>query len=72
MFFPFTFPPFQWHLGFAYKEFTPTQRGFDSFYGFYGGHGDYWDHSLASGGYWGLDLHNDTPDSSEVDIVIIC
>ncbi|XP_057307956.1 arylsulfatase J-like isoform X1 [Hydractinia symbiolongicarpus] len=55
----------KWHLGFFARDYTPSQRGFDSFYGHYGGHGDYWDHSLASNGYWGLDLHKDTPTTSE-------
>ena len=48
----------KWHLGFYAKEFTPTYRGFDSFYGYYNGKGDYWDHSDESK-YWGLDLHHD-------------
>ncbi|XP_047128306.1 arylsulfatase B isoform X1 [Hydra vulgaris] len=55
----------KWHLGFFSKEYTPTYRGFDSFYGYYGGQADYWDHSLASNGWWGLDLHYDTPSSSK-------
>lgn len=62
---------YQWHLGFYAKEFTPTQRGFDTFYGYYGGQADYWDHSLESNGFWGLDLHKDTPDSSEVSLCIV-
>ena len=34
----------KWHLGFAKWEFTPTYRGFDSFYGFYKGGQDYFTH----------------------------
>ena len=34
----------KWHVGFHSWESTPTFRGFDSFYGFYGGGEDYFDH----------------------------
>ena len=44
-------------MGFYAKEFTPTYRGFDSFYGYYLGKADYWDHSNQET-YWGLDLHH--------------
>ncbi|XP_057307730.1 arylsulfatase B-like [Hydractinia symbiolongicarpus] len=46
----------KWHLGFFAKEYTPTYRGFDTFYGYYNGKSDYWDHSTESL-FWGLDLH---------------
>ena len=53
----------QWHLGFAAKEYLPTHRGFDSFYGYYSGGTDYWDHLTDGYGpkktYWGLDMHHD-------------
>ncbi|XP_057307958.1 arylsulfatase J-like [Hydractinia symbiolongicarpus] len=55
----------KWHLGFFARDYTPSRRGFDTFYGYYGGQADYWDHSLASNGYWGLDLHKDTPSTSK-------
>ena len=47
----------KWHLGFYAKEFTPTYRGFDSFYGYYEGKSDYWSHGNYET-YWGLDLHD--------------
>ena len=47
----------QWHIGFYAKEYTPTYRGFDSFYGSYLGKADYWDHSNQEE-FWGLDLHH--------------
>ena len=58
-FFLFVHP--QWHLGFFKSEYTPTMRGFDSFFGYWSGKEDYWDHSSdAPGQGWGLDFHNNT------------
>ena len=35
----------KWHLGFYEWPYTPTYRGFDSFYGFYTGAEDHFDHT---------------------------
>ena len=51
---------FQWHLGFVKTDYTPTRRGFDTFFGYYSAKEDYWDHSNDEMYGWGLDLHNDT------------
>ena len=51
---------FQWHLGFFKSAYVPTSRGFDSFFGFWSGKTDYWDHSQNENGFWGLDLRNNT------------
>jgi len=45
----------KWHLGFASKNDTPIGRGFDNFYGYYGGAQDYYTHDVG-GGY---DFHDD-------------
>ena len=57
----------QWHLGMFAKQYTPTYRGFDTFYGYYCGKSDYWDHSNVMKDFWGLDLH----DNEEVTLVLI-
>ena len=48
---------YQWHLGFFEKEYTPTYRGFESFYGFWNGKEDFWDHTSLED-VWGTDLRN--------------
>ncbi|XP_015768460.1 PREDICTED: arylsulfatase I-like [Acropora digitifera] len=48
---------FQWHLGFFEKEYTPTYRGFETYYGFWNGKEDYWDHTSQED-VWGTDLRN--------------
>lgn len=50
----------KWHLGFFKYDYTPTERGFDSFFGYWLGAGDYWDHSESEPDGWGLDLRNNT------------
>ena len=47
----------KWHLGMFSPDYLPNNRGFDSFYGYYTGKGDYWDHSTQAV-FWGLDLHD--------------
>ena len=41
----------RWHLGFCKWEYTPTFRGFDTFFGFYSGHIDYYTHRSGRGRY---------------------
>ena len=37
----------RWHLGFCNWKYTPTYRGFDSFYGYYNAAEDYYTHTLS-------------------------
>ncbi|XP_013399703.1 arylsulfatase J-like [Lingula anatina] len=48
----------KWHLGFCDWKYTPTERGFDTFFGFYLGANDYFTHRTTIGkdGFDGLDL----------------
>ena len=39
----------KWHLGHFIKEHTPLFRGFDSHYGYWTGHQDYYDHTHIEG-----------------------
>jgi arylsulfatase B/arylsulfatase I/J len=39
----------KWHLGYSATGHLPTYRGFDEFYGFYGGDMDYWTKSREDG-----------------------
>ncbi|KAF4517482.1 hypothetical protein B566_EDAN004521 [Ephemera danica] len=49
----------KWHLGMFRRDYTPTYRGFDSFYGFWHSRIDYWNHRHhAHGCNVGLDLHD--------------
>ncbi|OQV18327.1 Arylsulfatase B [Hypsibius exemplaris] len=48
----------KWHLGFFSENYLPTNRGFDSHFGYWLGHSDYFDHSGQEWGDWGLDLRN--------------
>lgn len=46
----------KWHLGMFKSDYLPENRGFDSHFGYYMGHADYFDH-YAQDYYVGYDLH---------------
>ncbi|KAL8592585.1 hypothetical protein ACOMHN_026515 [Nucella lapillus] len=54
----------KWHLGFCNWKYTPTYRGFDSFYGFYSAAEDYYDHTVR-GKYYDF-RNNDQVDKSVI------
>ncbi|CAL4122499.1 unnamed protein product [Meganyctiphanes norvegica] len=43
----------KWHLGMCDWSYTPTYRGFDSFYGFYSGSNGYYSHNTTENGFPG-------------------
>lgn len=49
----------KWHLGYFNKDYLPINRGFDSFYGYYCGKGDYFNHINFEHNYTGFDFHED-------------
>lgn len=57
----------KWHLGFCAWEYTPTRRGFDSFFGFYSHSEDYYSRQSrdASGEFSGYDLRSNESVSME-------
>ncbi|XP_060590787.1 arylsulfatase B-like [Ruditapes philippinarum] len=52
----------KWHVGFYKKEYLPTNRGFQTFFGFQSGHSNYFTHETVDENMKGYDLmENDQP-----------
>ena len=56
----------KWHLGFSQWAMTPVRRGFDYFYGMYGGFAQYFSHlSGEPKGPGAFDMFEDVPSKDE-------
>eukprot|EP00117_Sycon_ciliatum_P011472 scpid54939/ scgid12937/ Arylsulfatase J len=55
----------KWHLGFCNWSYTPTERGFDSFFGFYGGSTDHYVHWKLWNKMLGYDLRSNKEEVHE-------
>lgn len=55
----------KWNLGYCDKSYTPTNRGFDSFYGYYSASEDYYTHQ--TGGYIDFTYENSTTTKAITD-----
>ncbi|XP_065174838.1 arylsulfatase B-like isoform X2 [Sycon ciliatum] len=57
----------KWHQGYCKPEYTPSHRGFDTFFGYYTGAEEYFTHlrsdHVDNKSWTALDFHLDTPDN---------
>lgn len=57
----------KWHVGYYSSNHTPSNRGFDTFYGYYNGYVTYFNHTIEGNLHIGYDLHHDVSGKLSVD-----
>ena len=50
----------KWHLGFFTPDYVPTSRGYETYFGYYVGAEDYYNHNRSYNGDDGYDFRNKT------------
>ncbi|EFN89886.1 arylsulfatase B [Harpegnathos saltator] len=57
----------KWHVGYQTNNHTPTNRGFDTFLGYYSGYIEYFSHNLVENGQSGYDIHRSVGDNHTIE-----
>ncbi|XP_011689844.1 PREDICTED: arylsulfatase B-like isoform X1 [Wasmannia auropunctata] len=57
----------KWHVGYHTRNFGPTRRGFDTFFGYFTGFIQYFNHTLYESENLGYDLHRIVGDNHTVE-----
>ncbi|XP_015182415.1 PREDICTED: arylsulfatase B-like [Polistes dominula] len=60
----------KWHVGYYAPRYTPTRRGFNTYFGYYNGYIQYFNHTtpeIKSNMHLGHDLHRDKPNKLSPD-----
>ena len=61
----------KWDLGMFKWGYTPTYRGFDTFYDYYNAAEDYYTHSIGKGTQGGIDFRNNTEPVTDKKVTIV-
>ncbi|XP_067205904.1 arylsulfatase B-like isoform X2 [Linepithema humile] len=57
----------KWHVGYHTRNYGPTRRGFDSFFGYFSGLIQYFNHTLYESKQFGYDLHRIVDDNHTIE-----